>query len=98
MGVVPGGVAERAGIKVGDQLLRIGEVTVDSPDFGPAYRQRYGTAAEGTPVAIVVRRAGQEVTLQGSVHFVDVVTTRIVPDPNAGPKAVRIRNGIVRGQ
>jgi predicted metalloprotease with PDZ domain len=46
MGVVPGGVAERAGIKVGDQLLRIGEVTVDSPDFGPAYRQRYGSAAE----------------------------------------------------
>ena len=96
-GLVSGGVAERAGIRVGDQLLRIGEVVVNSPDFGPAYRQRYGTAAEGTPLVIVVRRAGQEVTLNGSVHFVDVVTTSIVPDPNASAKAVRIRNGIARG-
>lgn len=96
-GLVSGGVAERAGVRVGDQILRIGEVTVNSPDFGPAYRQRYGTAPEGAPLVIVVRRAGQEVTLNGSVHFVDVVTTTITPDANASPKAVRIRNGIARG-
>jgi predicted metalloprotease with PDZ domain len=97
VGVVEGGVAARAGIQVGDQILRIGEVTVSDADFGPAYRQRYGTAAEGTPITIVVRRAGREVSLNGSVHFVDVVTTSIVPDPNATPRAVRIRNGIARG-
>lgn len=96
--VVQGGVAARAGIQVGDQILRIGEVVVDSPDFGPGYRARYGTAPEGTPIAIVVRRSGQELTLNGTVNFVLVTTTRIAPDPNAGAKAVRIRNGIVRGQ
>jgi predicted metalloprotease with PDZ domain len=96
-GLVAGGVAERAGIRVGDQILRIGEVTVTDPDFGPAYRARYGTAAEGTPIAIVVRRGGQEVTLNGAVHFVTVTQTSIVPDPNASAKAVRIRNGIARG-
>ncbi|HET7232939.1 MAG TPA: PDZ domain-containing protein [Longimicrobium sp.] len=97
IGIVPGGVAQRAGIQVGDQIVRIGEVAVDSPDFGPAYRQRYGTAPEGTAIQIVVRRNGQEMTLNGSVHFVEVVTTSIAPDPNASAKAVRIRNGIVRG-
>ncbi|HEV7590538.1 MAG TPA: PDZ domain-containing protein [Longimicrobium sp.] len=96
-GLVAGGVAERAGIRVGDQLLRLGEVAVTSPDFGPAYRARYGTAAEGTPLPVVVRRGGQELTLNGTVHFVAVTTTSIVPDPNASAKAVRIRNGIVRG-
>jgi len=97
MGVVPGGVAERAGIRVGDQIVRLGEVTVNDADFGPAYRARYGTAAEGTPLPVVVRRDGREVTLNGTVHFVPVITTRIAPDPNASPKALRIRNGIARG-
>jgi len=97
-GLVAGGVAERAGIQVGDQILRIGEVAVTDPDFGPAYRARYGTAAEGTPIAIVVRRGGQEVTLNGAVHFVTVTQTSIAPDPNASAKAVRIRNGIARGE
>jgi predicted metalloprotease with PDZ domain len=96
--VVAGGVAERAGIQVGDQVLRLGEVAVTDSDFGPAYRARYGTAAEGTPLPIVVRRNGREMTLSGTVHFVPVVTTRIAPDPNASAKAVRIRNGIARGE
>ena len=98
MGVVPGGVAARAGVQVGDVVVKLGDVVVTGADFGPAYRERYGSAAEGTPLPIVVRRNGQEVTLQGSVHFVDVVTTRIAPDPNASAKAVRIRNGIARGE
>lgn len=96
-GVVPGGVAERAGIRVGDQLLRLGEVAVTEPDFGPAYRARYGSAAEGTPLPVVVRRGGQELTLNGNVHFVTVTETSITPDPGASAKAVRIRNGIARG-
>jgi predicted metalloprotease with PDZ domain len=96
-GLVAGGVAERAGVHVGDQLLRLGDVAVTDPDFGPAYRARYGTAAEGTPLAVVVRRGGQETTLNGTVHFVTETTTSITPDPAASAKALRIRNGIVRG-
>jgi len=96
-GLAPGGVAERAGIRVGDQLLRLGDVAVTDPDFGPAYRARYGSAAEGTPLSIVVRRSGQEVTLNGTVHFVTETTSHIAPDPNASAKALRIRNGIARG-
>ncbi|HVG43146.1 MAG TPA: PDZ domain-containing protein, partial [Longimicrobium sp.] len=97
-GVLAGGVAERAGLRVGDQILRLGEVAVTDPDFGPAYRARYGTAAEGTPLPVVVRRDGQEVTLNATVHFVTVTETSIAPDPNASAKALRIRNGIARGE
>jgi predicted metalloprotease with PDZ domain len=97
VGVVSGGVAERAGVRAGDQLVRLGDVAITESDFGPAYRARYGTAAEGTPIDVVVRRSGQEVTLKGTVHFVTITETRIAPDPNASAKAVRIRNGIVRG-
>ena len=64
----------------------------------PAYRARYGTAAEGTPLPVVVRRDGQEVTLNATVHFVTVTETKIAPDPNASAKALRIRNGIARGE
>ena len=96
--VAAGGVAERAGVQVGDQLLRLGDVAVTGEDFAAAYRERYGGAAEGAPFAISVRRDGREVTLNGAVHVVEVVTTRIAPDPNAGARAVRIRNGIARGE
>ncbi|HYH79182.1 MAG TPA: hypothetical protein VEX86_05275 [Longimicrobium sp.] len=69
-----------------------------APRIGFGSGARYGTAAEGTPLPIVVRRAGSEVTLNGNVRFVPVITTQIAPDPNASAKAVRIRNGIVRGE
>ena len=44
-------VNEEHGHQVGDEVLRLGDVTVDPahPDFGPAFRARYGTSGEGTP-------------------------------------------------
>jgi predicted metalloprotease with PDZ domain len=97
--VVPGSMGERAGIRVGDYIVSIGDVQGrGQEDFGAAYRARYGTAAEGTPIPIVVRRGGQTLTLQGAVNFATSTIDRIVPDPNAGAKAVRIRNGIAHGQ
>lgn len=95
--VVPGGVAERAGVQAGDYLVSIGDIQVGTLDFGPVFRQRYANAAEGASFPIVVRRNGQALTLQGSVHFVTTTAARIAPDPNASPKAVRIRDGIVHG-
>jgi hypothetical protein len=32
------------------------------------------------------------------VHFVSVPETRVVADPNASPKAARIREGILMGK
>jgi predicted metalloprotease with PDZ domain len=97
LAVVPGGVAERAGVREGDVLLRVGDVEVGKDDFGPIFRQRYATATEGAPLAIVVRRGAETLTLNGSVHIATDTVQRIVPDPHASPKAARIRDGIVHG-
>ncbi|HSU14604.1 PDZ domain-containing protein [Longimicrobium sp.] len=95
--LVPGGMAARAGLQVGDYIVSLGEVKVGAEDFGPAFRARYGTQPEGTPLPVVVRRNGQNVTLNGSVHYNTEISSRIAPDPNATVKAARIRTGIARG-
>jgi predicted metalloprotease with PDZ domain len=96
-GVQPGGPAEEAGVRAGDQLLALGNLPVDSPDFGTAFRARFGKQ-EGAPLPIKVRRGTDTLTLNGKVRLVARVERRIEADPKANPKAVRIRTGILRGQ
>jgi hypothetical protein len=59
-------------------------------------RERYRGAAAGAPLPIKIRRGGQELSLDGKLQFGpgEIV---IEEDPSASPKAVRIRNGILRG-
>ena len=45
----------------------------------------------------VVRRDGRQQTLTGSVVLAEQVTYGIIADPSASAKAVRIRNGILKG-
>jgi predicted metalloprotease with PDZ domain len=95
-GVLPGSAAQEAGVRVGDQLLALGDLPVDSPDFGPAFRARYG-AQESASLPIKVRRGGDTLTLNSKVRLVARVVRRIDADPAATPKAVRIRTGILKG-
>jgi len=96
--VTPGSSAEEAGIQPGDYLRRVGEVTVQDAQFGANFRQRYANEPEGTPLAIVVQRAGADVTLSTHLRFVEDVVRRIVADESAGEKAVRVREGILTGR
>jgi predicted metalloprotease with PDZ domain len=91
----PGGVAEAAGVQAGDVLIQVGTLKVDQ-NFGPAYRQTYA-GQEGADLPITVQRNGQNVTLNGKVKFITQVQTRLGTEANASEKAVRIRNGIIRG-
>ena len=94
--VQPGGVAEEAGVKVGDRLLALGDVEIMDPDFGTAFRARFGKN-EGDSLAIRVRRGTDTLTLHGTVRLVERIETRLDVDPGAGQKAARIRSGILRG-
>jgi predicted metalloprotease with PDZ domain len=94
--VQPGSVAEQAGVKVGDQLLALGDVAIMDPDFGTAFRTRFGKS-EGDSLAIRVRRGADTLTLHGTVRLSTRVETRLDLDPAAAPKAVRIRSGIFHG-
>jgi predicted metalloprotease with PDZ domain len=96
-GVIPGGPAEAAGVRAGDRLLAIGDLLVTNPDFGPAFRTRFGKE-EGAPLPIKVRRGADTLTLNGKVVLAARVERRIEADAGATEKAVRVRNGILRGR
>jgi len=91
--VTPGSTAAEAGLQPGDKALRIGDVEVTGPDFGPEFRRRYA-GAEGQDITIVVLRGGEQRSLSGRIRFEG---GHIVEDANASAKATRIRNGILQG-
>jgi predicted metalloprotease with PDZ domain len=96
-GVAPGGPAEAAGVRPGDHLLAIGDLSVTDPDFGPAFRKRFGKE-EGAPLPIKVRRGADTLTLNGKVVLGSRVDRKIQWDSAATEKAVRVRNGILKGR
>ena len=89
--------AAAAGVREGDYLLTVGDIPVTDEQFGERFRAKFGSAAEGSPVAMRVRRNGLPVSLTGKLRFApgDYVLS---VDPKAAPKAVRIRNGILTGR
>jgi predicted metalloprotease with PDZ domain len=94
--VQPGGVAQEAGVKAGDQLLALGDVAIMDPDFGTAFRARFGKN-EGDSLPIRVLRGTDTLTLHGTVRLVARVETRLAADPKASEKAKRVRSGIFTG-
>ena len=65
-------------------------------DFGPKFRARFGKE-DGQALPIQVERAGQRLTLNGKVRLVSRVESRLEIDPAAPPRAVRVREGILKG-
>jgi predicted metalloprotease with PDZ domain len=94
--VAPDGPAARAGVRAGDRLLRIGEVAVNDNLFPLSFRARYAPRPAGSALPIVVQRDGQTLTLNGTLAFA-AAPGRIQEIPGASAKAVRLRNGILRG-
>ncbi len=95
--VVPGGAAEAAGVHQGDLLLSLGDIAINDPNFGPKFRERFAKDS-GQTLPIQVKRNGQVVALSGKVEFVPRVQQRLALDPSAPEKAVRIRDGILKGR
>jgi predicted metalloprotease with PDZ domain len=90
------GAGAAAGLRPGDRIVSIGDVTITNDDSFASFRSRYaGTTS--TTLPLVVRRGGQTVTLQLPVRLVPSVNTTVTPVPNASEKALRIRNGIMKG-
>lgn len=88
--------AAAAGIRSGDYLLAINDILVTDPGFAPRFRAEFANAREGQPVRIRVSRGGATLTFTAPLRMAAGETV-IVPDPSASPKALRIRNGILRG-
>jgi predicted metalloprotease with PDZ domain len=94
--VTDGSSAALAGVKPGDYLLSVGDIAVADQEFGEKVRTKYGAAPPGSALAIKVRRGNDTLALDAKLQFGpgDWV---IEENPSATPKAVRIRNGILRG-
>ena len=94
--VAPGSPADSAGVKSGDVMISIGDVHVDSPDFGRKFRERFGKS-EGDSLPIRVRRGADTVMLHGKVRLGIRTEMHLVADSAASPKSARIRAGLFRG-
>ncbi len=93
--ITPGSAASDAGIQVGDTLVSVGTIKVDAL-FGVRFRATYGKQV-GQTIPVVVKRGGREVTLSMPIREAVRVEERLEFDRTAGPKAARIRGGILRG-
>ncbi|HUF66363.1 MAG TPA: PDZ domain-containing protein [Gemmatimonadaceae bacterium] len=93
----PGGAAAAAGVQTGDYLLSVGDVRVTGADFGLRFRQRYGRATAGTPLALTVRREGRELSLAATLNVATAVTYSLSLDSDPDPRARAVREGIFRG-
>lgn len=91
-----GGAAALAGVKVGDEMIRVGSTPVNDANFGAKFRLEYAGRAAGSPLPLVVKRGAETLTLRGVLAYAGVAA-KIADDPAASVKAVRIRNGILRG-
>ncbi len=94
--VAPTGAGAAAGLTSGDRLVSIGDITISNDSSFDAFRARYNNTT-ATTLPIVVKRGAQTLTLQLPVRLTPRVRTVVSPVPNAPEKAVRIRNGILKG-
>jgi predicted metalloprotease with PDZ domain len=94
--VAPGSAAARAGVQPGDQLVSVGEIPVTDVFFSNRFRQVYGRRPAGSALPLVIRRGGSTMTLNATLAYARS-QSRITEDPAAPPRAVRLRNGILRG-
>jgi predicted metalloprotease with PDZ domain len=96
MELEPGSTAATSGVKVGDELVSVGEIPVADQSFAPRFRLKYTGRAAGSPLIITVKRGTESLTLHGVLRY-SAVAPRLDEDPSASAKAVRVRNGILRG-
>ena len=96
MELAPGSAASAAGVRVGDVMVRVGDVAVADPDFGAKFRLQYAGRPAGSPLPLTVKRGSETLTLRSALTY-GPTAPRIAEDPAATPRAVRLRNGILRG-
>jgi S1-C subfamily serine protease len=84
--VLPGGPADAADIRVGDVLLTVGDVQIDSAD---AAARALSTAGVGTPITLRVRRGARVSDIQATpaVAYEIAALARSAVDVPPGPEA-----------
>ncbi len=84
--VVPGSLAEAAGVQPGDVLLKVGDIATTGEAWPALFRARYAKAT-GSPIRVVYRRDGRELSGTGIAQVRTSRTVTLRQDPNASPTA-----------
>lgn len=87
--VVPGGPAERAGIRVGDAILAVGNRATESMTLGASVAAIRG--AEGTTVPLTLRRPGEQASHEVQVQRGMVQLSPLAMEVRAGIGYLRLR-------
>jgi predicted metalloprotease with PDZ domain len=92
--VTPGSSADAGGVRPGDVLLQIGEVRITPlDDWATTFRIRY-RGKNGQPLALVVRRGAQTVTLNTTVRERTITSYNLSRAAAPTPKQTRVWAGI----
>jgi predicted metalloprotease with PDZ domain len=91
-----GSTAAEAGVRPGDELIRVEDIPGNAPDLGMRVRAKY-LGASNVIVPITVRREGRQLSLAAPLHFEYRLKWRITELPGASAKAARVRAGILHG-
>jgi predicted metalloprotease with PDZ domain len=95
--VSPGSAAAGGGVQVGDALLSVGDISVTADqDWASSFRSRY-RGRGGQPLTIIVRRAGQTLTLNTTVRERTSARFTLTRSGNVTPKQSRIWQGLATG-
>lgn len=95
--VVVAGPGATAGVKLGDYLLKVGELDAGDPAFQEKFNAKYAGMAPGGTVPIEIRRGTQRIKLNAPVRFTTTEARRLIEVTNASPKAIRVRDGLLNG-
>ena len=96
MELVPGSPALAAGIRQGDVIVSVNQRPAMDVFFAGGFRAMYGDKPAGTPIPIVIKRDSATMTVQMPLRF-GASQPNLAEDPAASPRAVRLRNGLLRG-
>ena len=94
----PVGTGAAASVKVGDYLVSVGGLDVGDAEFGSAFSAKYGAMPPGGTIPVVIKRGNQQMTLNARTNFRTSELRRIVAIKDASEKAIRIRDGILKGR
>lgn len=90
--IVENSAAEQAGLKVGDEIVRLGETRVKPDEWQSTVR----TLRVGQSIVLGIRREKMPQEIALTVGSRENAYRRLVPLKNADAKAVRVREGLLR--
>lgn len=97
MQVVVSGPGATAGVKLGDYLVRVGEIDAADAGFQEKFNARYGALPPGGTIPIEIMRGTERMTLSAPVKFNTIEARRVMELSDAPPKALRVRAGLLTG-